>query len=367
MSDKKLIESSYLARFILLNKVDITDYEIFPWREIRNAPPVFNFSSPVDQTVSPSILEQSIPSDIAGAPGLNLDQFLERNETVAFLVIRNDRIICERYYHGYQHDSICTSFSTVKSFVSAMIGIALSEKLIADLDDPITKYISDLKGAYWSEISIRSLVSMSSGLRYNQNGFLPWNDEPRVYYSLDLRKLARTARFGEAPGIHFHYNNYNLLLLGMILEQVTGVSVCSYLQEKIWKPLGMEYPATWSLDSKTSGMEKMESGLNARAIDFARFGRLYLRRGDWNGRRIVPEDWVIKSTSIEPDAKWTNYKYLWWLPRSGTGRFMAVGNLGQFIYVAPDKDCIILRFGRGRPRNWQSAYPRLFAMLMEEI
>jgi CubicO group peptidase (beta-lactamase class C family) len=150
-------------------------------------------------------------------------------------------------------------------------------------------------------------------------------------------------------------------LLGMILERVTGSTVSHYLQEKIWKPLGMEFPASWSLDSQPSGMEKMESGLNARASDFAKFGRLYLHRGDWNGQQIIPESWVIQSTTIEPDAKWTNYKYLWWIPRSGKGRFMAVGNLGQFIYVAPDKDCVILRFGRGRPHNWQRIYPQLFA------
>jgi CubicO group peptidase (beta-lactamase class C family) len=171
----------------------------------------------------------------------------------------------------------------------------------------------------------------------------------------------------EAPGIHFHYNNYNLVLLGMILERVTGGTVSQYLQEKIWKPLGMEFPASWSLDSRKSSMEKMESGLNARAIDFAKFGRLYLRRGDWNGRQILPESWVAESTTPDPHAGWSNYKYLWWIPRSGKGRFMAVGNLGQFIYVAPDKDCAILRFGRGKPRNWQRIYPQLFAALVDQL
>jgi CubicO group peptidase (beta-lactamase class C family) len=151
----------------------------------------------------------------------------------------------------------------------------------------------------------------------------------------------------------------------MILERVTGGTVSAYLQEKIWKPLGMESSASWSLDSQRCGMEKMESGLNARAVDFAKFGRLYLRRGDWNGRQVIPESWIIESTTVEPDAKWMNYKYLWWIPRSGKGRFMPVGNLGQFIYVAPDKNCIILRFGREKPKDWQKIYIQLIGSLAE--
>jgi CubicO group peptidase (beta-lactamase class C family) len=100
----------------------------------------------------------------------------------------------------------------------------------------------------------------------------PWEDEPHVYYALDLRRLALSARKSEASGTCFRYNNYNLVLLGMVLEHVTGGTVSAYLQEKLWQPLGMEFPASWSLDSQRHGMEKMESGLNARAIDFAKFG-----------------------------------------------------------------------------------------------
>ena len=357
MNTKRWIDFSYLARYLFLNAVDISDYKVFPERVILNSPPAFRFTSiENDEAVLP-LLNQALGT-------ANIDQFLEPNGTVAFLIIKNDRLLFERYYNGYTHSSICTSFSTVKSFVSAMIGIALHERLLHGLDDPITKYLPELTDPFWPEITLRHLVSMSSGLKYS-DGFFPWSDNPHVYYSLNLRELARKALKEEPPDLRFHYNNYNLVLLGMILERVTGNSVSEYLQERIWKPLGMEFPASWSLDSQQNGMEKMESGLNARAIDFAKFGRLYLRHGDWNGKQIIPEAWVHESTSIESDAKWTNYKYLWWIPRSGKGRFMAVGNLGQFIYVAPDKDCLILRFGRGKPRNWQRIYPQLFGKLTE--
>ncbi len=252
-----------------------------------------------------------------------------------------------------------------KSFTSALIGIALGEKLITSLDDPLTRYLPELASNGWPEIRIRHLVGMCSGLGYHAGGFLPWNDEPRVYYSPDLRKLAGQARSVAAPGTRFLYNNYNLVLLGMVLERATGGSVCAYLQEKIWKPLGMEFPASWSLDSRTSGMEKMESGLNARGVDYAKFGRLYLRQGDWNGRQIVPESWVAESTTVTPGAAWSHYKYLWWMSRSGKGRYTAVGNLGQFIFIAPDKNCAVLRFGKGKPAGWKTAYTQLFARILD--
>lgn len=112
-----------------------------------------------------------------------IDQFLERSGTTAFLVIRNDKLLFERYYNGYQHSSICTSFSTAKSFVSALIGIALRERFIHSIDDPITTYLPELSAPYWSAISVRHLVSMSSGLKYDSMGFFPWSDEPHLIYT----------------------------------------------------------------------------------------------------------------------------------------------------------------------------------------
>jgi CubicO group peptidase (beta-lactamase class C family) len=355
MPTNNLLRTSYLARYILLNAVDITDYQVFPSREIQTAAPAFSF---------PHATDELAPNDRLPAQFRPLDQFLARNGAVAFLVLQNGRLCYERYFNGYEYDSICTSFSTAKSFVSALVGIALHEKLITSLDDPLTKYIPK---ASWQEITIRHLVSMSSGLKYREGGFFPWGDDPRTYYSLYLRRLALTAQKSEAPGTCFRYNNYNLILLGMVLERVTGGAVSAYLQEKLWQPLGMEFPASWSLDSEQSGMEKMESGLNARAIDFAKFGQLYLQFGAWNGKQIIPESWVIESTTVAPDAPWKHYKYLWWISRSGNGRFTAVGNLGQFIFVAPDKNCVILRFGRGKLNNWRMVYPQLFTELLNQL
>jgi CubicO group peptidase (beta-lactamase class C family) len=173
-------------------------------------------------------------------------------------------------------------------------------------------------------------------------------DDAKTYYDPNLRDLALTVELEVEPGRRWEYNNYHPLLLGMILERATGRPVTTYLSQKIWRLLGMEAEGSWSLDSESSGFEKMESGLNARAIDFAKFGRLYLKRGEWDGEQVVPASWVEQSTRVETTTDPADfYQYFWWVDvvEPERGRFMARGNLGQFIYVVPDKDLVIVRLG----------------------
>jgi CubicO group peptidase (beta-lactamase class C family) len=160
-------------------------------------------------------------------------------------------------------------------------------------------------------------------------------------------------------GAAFHYNNYHPLLEGLIIERVTGMHVAEYLQERFWKPMGAEFPASWSLDSESSGFEKMESGINARAIDFARFGLIFLHNGFWNGVQILPEAWVTESTQpLSPDPRtwetmnyWSEYdgyyKYHWWGINNADGLydFYAHGRYDQVVYVAPRKNMVIVRLG----------------------
>jgi CubicO group peptidase (beta-lactamase class C family) len=253
---------------------------------------------------------------------------------------------------GYQRDSLVTSFSVAKSFDSALIGIAIQEGYIKSVNDPITDYLPELaqRDARFKDINIRHLLMMASGIRYVDNRlFLP-EDDNLTYGFDDLRHLALTeTKVADQPGIEFLYNNYHPLLLGMILERATSMSVTQYLQEKLWTPLGMEFDGSWSLDSAQSGFEKMESGINARAIDFAKFGRLYLNGGSWDGIQIVPADWVrvsIADNGLIKDAP-IYYGYMWWgmkcKPESQD--YLAMGNYGQFIYISPEKNLIIVRNG----------------------
>jgi len=220
---------------------------------------------------------------------------------------------------------------------------------------------------------------MSSGIRYNEDP--PDQDNDVTYHAADLRKAAleKTA-IVDVPGKHWHYNNYHPLLLGLILERVTGKSVTAYLQEKLWSPLGMEYPGSWSINGDKNGLEKMESGINARTVDFAKFGRLLLNRGEWQGKQVVSETWVEQATQPEekPSSYYEDepffvsqghyYKYFWWGSRraGSNSDFCAVGNKGQFIYVSPQKRVIIVRngFDFGIPT---SRWLRLFYQLADSL
>jgi CubicO group peptidase (beta-lactamase class C family) len=340
----------YAYRSYVWGASDIQDYEKFPFRDIQNAPPTFQF-------------KQASSSEAFQSPQ-GFEDILARSGTTAFLIIHDDTILFEKYFNGFARDSWFTSFSVVKSFNSALIGIAISDGYIGSIDDPVIKYIPELSGRGLDALTIRNLLKMDCGVSYHESEFFDilgfQSDDSKTYYMPDLRSLALTIRPSqEAIGSCFHYNNYYPILEGMILERTTGISVSQYLQERIWKPLGMEYPATWSINQASNGLEKMESGLNARAIDYAKFGRLYLNKGNWNGVQVVPEAWVVESTAPDPNDNRPQigdvqlpkpdgyYQYHWWGTKRENGLydFTAVGHLGQFIFVRPDKNLLIVRLG----------------------
>ena len=304
-------------------------------------------------------------------PGGDAETFLADTGTAAFLVLQDGRIRYEQYFAGTRPDELRTSFSSVKSVVSTLIGVAVGEGHIASVDDPITDYIPELaeRDARYADITIRHLLTMSSGLRYSEEG-LPWSDDAQTYYGTDLRGTAVSSPVVEPPGQTFLYNNFNLLLEGLILERATGMSVSEFASTRLWQPMGAEADASWSLDSVDSGFEKMESGLNAVARDYARFGLLFANEGRAGGRQVVDEAWVRQATSADAaGGPADHYAFHWWtggfdgqaLP---SGHFMAAGNYGQFVYVAPDRDIVIVRlgddYGSGR-------WPQILAEVAAEL
>ncbi|MCU0845522.1 MAG: beta-lactamase family protein [Spirochaetes bacterium] len=371
-------ERIYLKRFFLWNVSDIDDHKKFPSIEIKNEPPVFHFKkSGVPMDVG--AIEYTVKGEKKSADIAELNR---RHNSTAFIVIKDDVILYEEYFNGYSRDSINTSFSTAKSFSSALVGIALAEGKLGNLADPVVKYLPELKERGLDGLTLRHLLVMGSGIRYEAGRLLgmqvdlPGSDMPRVYYHPDLRSLALAVSPGDqAVGEHFYYNDYHPVLMGIILERTVGSNAARYLEEKIWKKIGMEYPASWSVDSERNGTVKMESGINARAIDFARFGRLYLNGGKWNGRQVVPKKWVIESTAPDPSDRreWLNhqkyreygafYKYWWWGVHRAHGRYdsMAIGHLGQYIFIRPDKKIIIVRNGidRGGVDWWPEIFQRV--------
>ena len=344
----------YVNRVLRWGDADVYDYQKFPERWLEPSGSPFEFTRNLD--------EERVRTQLGTASGVeDFDSFLEKHRTQAFIVIQDDAILYEKYFNGANRDTIVTSFSVAKSFTSALIGIAISEGYIHSVDDPITDYLPELakRVPAFANITIRNLLMMSSGIKYAEFPFIN-GDDAKTYYYPNLRQLAlEDTRIVTLPGEKFLYNNYHPLLLGMIIERATGTSVANYLQEKIWKPIGMEYPGSWSLDE--NGFEKMESGINARAIDFVKFGRLFLNDGNWNGVQVIPAEWVAESVQEDASVDYAHYypdgfifadgqgyyKYMWWgIQRSVKNYdFMALGNHGQFIYISPQQNLIILRFG----------------------
>jgi CubicO group peptidase (beta-lactamase class C family) len=344
---------SQLARAVLWGESDVDDHRRFPARPVAAGADRFVFHRPAGGAGTPPAAVRRI-SVWDGTRQLqwDLERFLAQSDTTAFLIVRGDRLLYEGYFNGYDHDSVQTSMSVAKSVLGALVGIAIDQGRIGSVDDPITRYVPELaaRDPRFGQITLRHLLAMRSGLRYEESGG-PWGDDTATYYAPDLRKLAlEGTEVVEAPGRRFHYNNYNPLLVGLALERATGMPVATYLERRLWQPLGMEADGSWSLDSRASGFEKMESGLNARAVDFAKLGLLVARDGRFRGRQRLPRAWVQELTRVPTgggSVPASGYRFFWWTQddRHPPAVF-ARGKYGQHLYVVPDSDLVLVRFGR---------------------
>jgi CubicO group peptidase (beta-lactamase class C family) len=344
---------SQLARAIVWGESDVDDHRRFPARRVAAGPDRFDFRRPPDGGQDPPAAVRRIGVwDGLRLVERDLEQFLAASQTTAFLIVQGDTLLYEGYFNGYDHDSVQTSMSVAKSVLGVLVGIAIGERRIGSVDDPITRYLPALaeRDPRFGRITLRHLLTMTSGLRYQEGGG-PWGDDTATYYAPDLRALAlERTEVVEAPGRRFHYNNFNPLLVGLALERAVGMPVATYLERRLWQPLGMEADGSWSLHSRRSGFEKMESGLNARAVDFAKFGLLFARDGAWRGRHLVPRVWVTDPTLVRTGgevAPARAYQFFWWVQddRRPPARF-ARGKYAQHIYVVPDSDLVLVRFGR---------------------
>lgn len=329
-----------VLRIIRYNASDIDDYKIFSSRFLQASQKPFHFQVSSDTTRVPQIIT-------VGEKDISLDTLLQSSDTTAFLIIKNDTIVFERYYNGGSQSSTSLSFSMAKSFLSILIGCAIDDGYIQSIDQPVTGFVPELAAHGFDRVSIKHLLQMTSGMDYTENDN-PFGIHPRFYYTTHLESEILNLKLRGAPGQQYSYKSGENALLGLILTRALGTkTITEYMQERIWGPLGMEYNGAWSIDHEGDGLEKTWCCLSATARDFAKFGRLYLNNGNWNGKQIVSRNWVEQSTKIDTSegSAW-NYQYQWWLVSKDSNAYMAIGHLEQYVYIDPAKQLIIVRLGK---------------------
>jgi CubicO group peptidase (beta-lactamase class C family) len=337
------------------------DYKHFPQRIVSNESPVFNFfEANKDYELSEKI---GVINRDLNSTNISLDSFATIHKTNALLIIRNDTILYENYSKGFNETSVFSSFSMVKPFISTLIGIAIDEGKIKSENDFMVTYLPEFRAKLgWEKITIKNLLQHTSGIKFSDGFLNPISNNAEFYWGNNVRTELIDLKLECLPNVKFKYSSANTLLLGLIIEKVTGGTISGNLEDKIWKPLGMEAPATWSLDrNDNKAIEKSFCCLQARAIDFAKFGRLYLNNGNWNGHQIISKQWVYNST--HSDASGNNkhfYNNNWGIGPLKYGSYFAVGLYGQYLYVYPEKNIIIVRFGNTdtsyHPNYWQNIF-----------
>ena len=273
-----------------------------------------------------------------------LQQTNESLGTVAFLIIKNDSIWYESYADGYSATSKTNSFSMAKSVTSALLGKAIRDGYIKNLEQPVADFFPQFD----KKLTVGDLSSMASGLNWQEDYYNPFGMTAQSYLDENIRKIILDLKVVEQPGEKFKYLSGNTELLGMVIEKATQKSLSNYLSESFWQPLGMHENALWQLDSEESGMEKAFCCLASNARDFAKFGRLYAHQGNFRGNQLLDSSFVKKST--EPRFSETPYYgYGFWLSNFMDKKIVVMrGILGQYVISIPEDKVIIVRLGHQR-------------------
>lgn len=320
----------------------------FPYREIKKSE---------KPTILPSNLTYNLLKKFEfQGKSIDIQQYMAYSNTTGLLILHKDSIIYEQYFNGMEENTTHISWSVAKSFVSALVGIALEEGLFDSIEDPITKYLPQLEKSGYNGVRIKDILQMSSGIKFTED-YKDFNSDINRFgrnFALGkpLEKFILSLHREREPGNFNHYVSMDTQVLGMLVMKVTGKSLSAYLKEKIWNPLGMEYDAQWIIDK--TGTEAAFGGLNIALRDYAKFGLLYLKEGNWKGKQIVPKDWIQQS--ITPDAphlqpgadnpKSDNifgYGFQWWLPEKPDKDYFASGIYNQYIYVNTQKELVIIK------------------------
>ncbi|MCF8330832.1 MAG: beta-lactamase family protein [Bacteroidales bacterium] len=342
-----LIAPKYVSRALIYQKANIDDHKIFDNRKVAAGK---HKPWPLKKT------KLEIPEH-------HLKKMKEY-DPVAFLISRHDTLICENYWDGYSTSSYSNAFSATKSIVSLMVGIALEKGYIKSLDQSAGDFFVQYSQEEKSEITIKDLLSMSSGLSWDESYGSLFSTTTQAYYGTDIKKLVMDLDVITKPGKEYKYLSGNTQLLGLLLSKVAPETLSELTSDNLWKPIGAKHDALWSLDKK-GGYEKAYCCFNSNARDFARIGQLVLDSGKAYGKQVISSDYILKATEpatwlVDEDKKPVDfYGYSWWiLNYKGKTIKYARGIKGQYIFVIPAYDAVVVRLGHKRSDEYLDHHPK---------
>ncbi len=333
---------SHLRNFALWGKHTIHDYKTHPTRVVESggAPQFW----PLDSNYNKGVIPDS------------LMKIIDSNDTHAFLVIQNGKLLYEKYWDGYTPKTLSGSFSAAKSIISLLIGIALDEGKIKSLDEPVGNYVPHFKTSGLEKVRIKDLLTMSSGTNYKESDLGYFSLNATGYYGDDEAYLIDQLKYKEPSGTTWDYRSADTQVLGFIVEKAFGDNISHLVSERFMKPMGAESDALWLLDGAKKH-EKAFCCFNGVAHDYARFGQLVLQNGKWGEKQIVSSNYVQTATTpatylkdaYENENPVDFYGYQYWMFKEQGHDIVAQNGLfGQYVYIIRDKNAVVVRLGESK-------------------
>ena len=282
--------------------------------------------------------------------------------TVAFLIIKNDSIFYEWYAKDYSKQSKTNSFSMAKSITTSLLGKAIMDGYIKNLDQPISDFYKEFER---TETTVGDLSSMASGLDWVESYSSPFSITARANYDDDLGETILNQKVIKTPGKEFEYLSGSTQLLGMVIQKATGKQLADYLSESFWQPMGAANDALWQLDDDDDKLAKAFCCISSNARDFARFGKLYKDHGEWNGEKILDSTFVATATRSRFSGQ--PYGYGFWISDYKNKHIFAMrGILGQYVITIPEDNLIVVRLGHHRSPDVVNSFPTDFYVYIDE-
>ena len=350
-----LLPSNYYVKRALMHRSPkIDQYNIFKNRVVRA-------DDPHPWEFAPDVENRQIPP--------RFDADFKKYQTVAFVVIQHNKIILEQYWNNYTPLSLSNSFSITKSIISLLVGCAITDGYIKSVNQPVSDFLPQWTSFDGKALTVKDLLTMSAGVDWDESYSALFSKTTEAYYGNNLWKLTLTEKLIEKPGVRFNYQSGATQILAFLLQKATDKTISDYASLKLWTPIEAEEDALWSLDHK-NGMEKAYCCFNTNARDFARLGQLVLNKGVWDGTQVVDSNYIREATTpatwlkftrlmrpgetITPTPKpCTFYGYLFWIANyKGLKIPYMRGIYGQYIFVIPELDAVIVRLGKKRNKEY---------------